>query len=118
MSGMPLCFVDGYNLELLLNSIVTAPNIQKNDIKILTKDSFTKELVDGHSEYNGIQVETSIIPILNFLADSSGASEISDLISESILAKKEERSPCIVDLRFASDEDDRRMAIKTVRKDY
>ncbi len=97
MTGMSLSFVDGYNLELLLNSIVSTPNLQRDDIRILTLDPFTKELVEGHPEYSGIKVEATIIPVLNSIVDSTGTKEISDLISEKILTPESELSPCIVD---------------------
>lgn len=111
MSDLPLSFVDGYNLELLLNSVVSAPNLQLADIRILTLDSFTKELVAGHQEYAGIQVETSMITILNALVDSSASNEIGNLIAEKVLAPEALRDPCIVDLIFNEDYEERRQVI-------
>lgn len=112
LSGVSFSFVDGYNLELLLNSIIAAPNLQKNDIRILTLDPFTKELVAGHAEYNGIQVEANLITILNALVDSTASKEISDLITEKILVPEEERASCMVDLRFHDECEKRRKEVE------
>lgn len=116
MAGMSLSFVDGYNLELLLNSIISTPHLQRSDVRILTTDPFTRELVSGHSEYDGIKVDSNIITILNSLVDSTASKDINDLITEKILLPEEEKAPCIVDLRTKEDFEERRQVIEAAKQ--
>lgn len=112
MTGMSLSFVDGFNLELLFNSLVSTPGLSANDITVLTLDPFTRELINGHKEYKGIKVVTNIIMSLNDLVDSTVSREISDLIIDKILSQKEENEPPIIDLRFRDESDERRKVIE------
>ena len=112
MTGMSLSFVDGFNLELLFNSLISTPGLSANDITVLTLDPFTRELINGHKEYKGIKVVTNIIMSLNDLVDSTVSREISDLIIDKILSQKEENEPPIIDLRFRDESDERRKVIE------
>jgi len=103
LSDLPLSFVDGINLEQLLNSITSVPNLQKTDIKILTLDSYTKELIEGHPEYKGIQVDSNIFLFLNNIVDSSTSQDLLTIITEKILNKDKKPQSTLVDLRFNSD---------------
>lgn len=112
ITGMSLTFVDGFNLELLFNSLVSTPGLSATDITVLTLDPFTKELINGHKEYKGIKVVTNIIASLNYLVDSTVSREISDLIIDKILSAKEEKEPPIIELRFREEADERRKIIE------
>ncbi|AEE17501.1 response regulator [Treponema brennaborense] len=102
MTDLSLSFVDGANLEMLLDSIIADQHIAKKDIKVLALDSFTRELIAGHKEYDSIQVSTNLSAILNSLVDNSETHDISELISDKILSATEE-APASIEMRFYSE---------------
>lgn len=103
MTNLELTFMDGLNLELLLNNILANPVIQTKNIKVLSFNNFTKQLIDGHPEYSGIEVAQDISEVLNSLVDSSITSSVSDLITDKILTPTDENSAGSIEMRFSSD---------------
>lgn len=103
MTDLSLSFVDGANLEFLLDNVIADTRIQKKNIKILSLDSFTKELVRGHSQYDGIEVVTNLSNVLPTLIDNTESSNIADLITEKVLTSTEDISPATVEMKFYSD---------------
>ena len=103
MTDLSLSFVDGANLEFLLDNVIADTRIQKKNIKILSLDSFTKELVKGHSQYDGIEVVTNLSNVLPTLIDNTESSNIADLITEKVLTSTEDISPATVEMKFYSD---------------
>lgn len=103
ITNLDLTFVDGLNLELLLNNILSNPAIQTKNVKVLSFSEFTKQLIDGHSEYNGIEVAADISQVLNSLVDSSTTSSVSDLITDKILTTTDENFSGSIEMRFSSD---------------
>lgn len=105
MTNLDLSFVDGLNLELLINNVLSNHKIQPKNIKVLSFSSFTKELIDGHKEYSGIEVATDISQVLNSLVDSSTTLRVSDLITDKILTKKDSNVSGSIEMRFSTDSD-------------
>lgn len=103
MSDLSLSFVDGSNVELLLDSILADSRVQPKYVKIITTDSFTKDLVAGHYQYIGIQVATSLPMILNSIVDKTGNTDLADLIYEKILTSTDDMNQGLVQLQFHSD---------------
>lgn len=103
MTDLSLSFVDGANLEFLLDNVIADTRIQKKNIKILSLDSFTKELVKGHNQYDGIEVVTNLSNVLPTLIDDTESSNIADLITEKVLTPTEDISPATVEMKFYSD---------------
>ncbi len=103
MTDLSLSFVDGANLEFLLDNVIADTRIQKKNIKILSLDSFTKELVKGHNQYDGIEVVTNLSNVLPALIDDTESSNIADLITEKVLTPTEDISPATVEMKFYSD---------------
>lgn len=103
MTDLSLSFVDGANLEFLLDNVIADTRIQKKNIKILSLDSFTKELVKGHSQYDGVEVVTNLSNVLPTLIDNTESSNIADLITEKVLTSTEDISPATVEMKFYSD---------------
>jgi CheY-like chemotaxis protein len=115
MTDLSLSFVDGANLEFLLDNVIADTRIQKKNIKILSLDSFTKELVRGHNQYNCIEVVTNLSNVLPALIDDTESSNIADLIddtessniadliTEKVLTPTEDISPATVEMKFYSD---------------
>ena len=103
MTDLSLSFVDGANLEFLLDNVTAETRIQKKNIKILSLDSFTRELVNGHKKYDGLEVVTNLSNVLPSLIEDTESSNIADLITEKVLSSTEDASPGTVQMKFYSD---------------
>lgn len=103
MTDLSLNFVDGANLEYLLDNIIADSRILPRNVKVLSLDSFTKELIQGHNEYEGIEVVENLSSILNSLVDSGTAHSVADVISEKILTATEDVSEGSVQMKFHSE---------------
>lgn len=103
LSNLDLTFVDGLNIELLIDNILAHPSVQTKNVKVLSFSSFMKELIDGHPKYNGIEITTDLSRILNSLVDSSITSSVSDLINDQILQSRGVQSEGSIEMRFYSD---------------
>lgn len=85
LTNIQLSFVDGLNLELLIDNISSEGKIPNKYIKILTFDNFTKELVKGHPEYFGIQVSSDIESIVGFMVDQDSNYNIKEFVYDKVL---------------------------------
>lgn len=103
MTNLQLSFVDGANLELLLDNVCADPRILKKNIKVLSLDSFTSELIDGHPQYSGIEVTNNLNQVLNSLVESGPTTNLRDLVADKILAPDEKAEQGSVEMRFVSD---------------
>lgn len=104
MSNLELTFMDGLNLELLLNNVLADSKVQNKNVKILSFSTFTKELIEGHPEYTGIEVTNDITTVLNSLIDTSAAADITDLIVDRILTANDVEKTGAIEMRFSIDE--------------
>ncbi|MBQ5471242.1 MAG: response regulator [Treponema sp.] len=102
MTALDLTFVDGLNLELLFDNILAAPKIHAKNVKVLSLSTFTRDLIDGHRQYDGIEVVTDISQVLTSLVESNNTSRVSDLITDNILTNTETDAGSI-EMRFSSD---------------
>ena len=103
MTDLSLCFVDGANLEYLLDNIIADSRIMRRNVKVLSLDSFTKELIKGHKKYEGIEVVENLSSILNSLVDSGTATSVAEVISDKILTATEDVSEGSVQMKFHSE---------------
>jgi DNA-binding response OmpR family regulator len=103
MTDLSLSFVDGSNLELLFDNVLADRRIERKNVKVLSLDSFTKELIDGHPEYSGIEVVTNLSQVLNSIVESGPTASIQDLISDQILTSTDNGEEGSVEMRFYSD---------------
>lgn len=103
MTNLELSFIDGLNLELLLDNILANQKIHTKNVKVLSFSSFTSELIDGHPQYDGIEVATDISKVLNSLVDSTTTSRVSDLITDKILTNSENDAGGSIEMRFQAD---------------
>ncbi len=108
MTDLDLSFIDGTNLELLFSNIIADSRIRRRNIKVLSMSSMVKELIEGHTEYNGIEVASSLSAVLGSLmgADSkpSDGNEMQNLISDKILTSTMEEDDGTVATRFSFEE--------------
>ena len=103
MSNLELTFVDGANLELLFDTLVDEKRIKRTNIKVLAKNEFIKELIAGHSMYNGIEISEKLSDILANYIDVETTEDLTDMITEKILDTGDEAVDSDVELRFDSD---------------
>lgn len=103
MTNLKLNFVDGANLELLFDNITADKRIPKSNIKVLSLDKFTSELIAGHPEYNGIEVTENLNHVLHKLLDNSAGVNAQELITDKILSLDEKADQGSVEMRFMSD---------------
>lgn len=103
-TNLELTFVDGYNLEFLIENIQACPKVHNKNIVILTTNQFVKDLVDGHPTYSGIEIASNLPKVLNSLMDTTITSSVSDLIADRILTPTSMSSGnSTVDTRFYTD---------------
>lgn len=103
MTNLELSFVDGLNLELLLDNILSDPKVHTKNVKVLSFSTFTQQLIDGHPQYDGIEVATDISQVLNSFVESTNTSRVSDLIADRILSISDSDSDGSIEMRFSSD---------------
>lgn len=84
-TGLDLSFVDGCNIEFLIENILACPKIHTKNVKILSTNKFIADLIEGHKAYAGIEVSDNLPRILNSLVDTSITSSVSDLITDRII---------------------------------
>ena len=84
-TGLDLSFVDGCNIEFLIENILACPKIHTKNVKILSTNKFIADLIEGHKAYAGIEVSDNLPRILNTLVDTSITSSVSDLITDRII---------------------------------
>lgn len=89
MSDLSLSFVDGPNLELLMDSVMTATEVKNKHIKILTLDGFASDFIGGNKDYADIQIVQDLSKALDSLIKDVGDhTEKPLVISERILTVK------------------------------
>lgn len=103
MTDLQLSFVDGANLELLFSNVISDMRIRRKNIKVLSLSQITKDLIDGHPEYSGIEVVTSLSSVLGSLVDQPTGDGIADVISDNILTATVEDEDTVMATRFSID---------------
>ena len=104
LTNLELTFVDGYNLEFLLDNVLACPKVHTKHVKILSLSPFLKEFLDGHDAYNGIEMSNNLPKVLNSLIDTTITSSVSDLITDRILTSSYlDEDSSSVETRFFSD---------------
>lgn len=87
LTNLQLTFVDGANLELLLDNISCDKKIPNKNIKILSFDEFVIELVKGHVEYSGMVVSQNLQYVISTLLNQNDDAnyDSTDFIYDNIL---------------------------------
>ena len=105
LTNLDLSFVDGYNLEFLIDNVLSAPRIKKSNVKILSLSPYMRDFIDGHQNYSEIELSTNLPRVLSSLVETAGSSNVSDLITDKILTQSEglDEKNDSIDTRFSSD---------------
>lgn len=104
-SDMELSFVDGANLEFLLQSVLDASGAKNRAVKILSRSSFLREFVSGRPEFKDIEVLSSLEYALEGLvAQEALAAEAPEdkasIINDRILSAQPSKAPEALSMRF------------------
>lgn len=102
LTNISLTYVDGINVEMLFDNILSDSRIKAKDIQVLTNSQFLKDLVQGHPEYSDVQIAESLLDISSKLVDT-GTDELENVVSDKILASSEFDMNSSVETRFHSD---------------
>lgn len=101
MSDLQLSYVDGLNLELLLDNLTNDRRILRRNIKILSFDTFVSDFIEGHPVYDGIKVVQNLSEVMTSIVGVSDDS-VENLISDKILSLSENAKNAEA-VRFYSD---------------
>lgn len=106
MTDLSLSFIDGPNMELLMESIMSNISVKNKNIKLLTLDQFARDFIEGSPKYAEIQVVNDLTKAIDsLLKDVNQAEDASSLISERLLTQG--RSPmkegASLEMRFKSE---------------
>jgi len=85
ISNIELNFMDAPNIEYLMDKILSNPRVTPQNVKILSFNSFVKQLIKGHEQYEDIQVTNDITKILNEFMYDVGNDEIADIVDTTLL---------------------------------
>ncbi|MCR4734556.1 MAG: response regulator [Treponema sp.] len=105
LTSLELSFIDGYNLEFLIDSIIEAPKIHTKNIKILSLSPFVQEMIDGHDNYSGISISDNLQNVLTSLVDTTNTSNASEIIADKFLTvtAQDRNDNTSIDTTFFSD---------------
>lgn len=103
LTNLELSFIDGYNIEFLIDNVLACPKVHNKNVKILSLSTFVRDLLAGHSQYADIEMANQLPRLLSSLVDTSLTSSVSDLITDKILTQTNEfeEDSGKVDTRFS-----------------
>ncbi|MGD9939273.1 MAG: response regulator [Clostridia bacterium] len=110
LADMELSFIDGHNMEFLLQTVIAASGAKGKHIKVLTRSAFMKDFVAGRPEFNEIEVVDNLEKALDGLvADAARPAEAHDenssVMSARFLSSHDNgRKDESVDLRFQTEQ--------------
>lgn len=103
LSDMHLTFIDGANLELLLNNVCVGSGITMRNIKVLTTDQFVKDLIAGHGQYAGMEVGSKLMDVAGGLVENRPFASLTEIATDRILNSDAFADYGSVEVRFGND---------------
>ena len=105
MSDLSLSYIDGLNMELLLTNITADRRVLKRNIKILSLDPFVSSFIEGHPNYEGIQVVKELSSVLDSLIGEQSLpdDDMQELVADNILSVGKESDQGSMAMRFYAD---------------
>lgn len=104
MTDLSLSFIDGTNLELLLQVLMANSSIKNQNIILLTLDSFVSEFVKGDSSYKGIQVLQNLSKAMDFFVKNLDPEDSIDIINDKLLSShSNDNKITSLEMRFKSE---------------
>ena len=121
LADMELSFVDGTNLELLLNILLDRTGARAKHIKLLTNSAFAREFVRGRTEFANLEVVSNLQHAMDgLLTDFDGQTTMmdgkADVLAERILsAHTHESSRESIEMRFEGEAAKKPGGLETMR---
>jgi CheY-like chemotaxis protein len=107
LSDITLTFADGPNIQKLLEIILNSSRVKKRYVRILTRDSFTRNFIESQKEYEDIEVVSNLqYAIDGLLSGIDGSMEYAEKKAEIIgdkLLSAENAEGESMQLRFKSE---------------
>jgi DNA-binding response OmpR family regulator len=107
LSDIRLTFADGPNIQKLLEIILNSSRVRKKYVRILTRDSFTRNFIESQKEYEDIEVVSNLqYAIDGLLAELDDSMEYAEKKAEIIgdkLLSAETAEGEAMQLRFESE---------------
>ncbi|OHD78311.1 MAG: response regulator [Spirochaetes bacterium RIFOXYC1_FULL_54_7] len=121
LSDMELSFVDGPNLEILLETVSQSSRAKARNVKVLTRSGFVKEFVSGRPEFSEIEVVANLANALDGLvADAAISSDEPDrktsIITDRILSTQGRASGGeSIEMRFEAENARPRLSMESAK---
>jgi len=105
MSDINLNYADGPNLEKFIGIILKSTRAKYRHIRILTRDLFTRQFIEGKQEFRDIEVVSNLQYAIDGLLTEAGKNRGStdsnaDLIGDKILSADNAEESEALDLKF------------------
>jgi len=96
-SDMKLSFADAPNMQKLLNTVLQASKAKMRYIRLLTKDDFIRQLIQGRKEYSEMEVVSSLNDAMEGLLTLGGdgmehAGKKAEILGDRVLQAKTRES--------------------------
>ncbi len=86
LTNLEFTFMDAPNIEYLLDSVLSESRILAQNLKVLSFNTFVKQLIRGHKEYSEIQVTNNIENILSTFNMDLSSDDVTDVVSDTLLS--------------------------------
>jgi CheY-like chemotaxis protein len=90
LSDIKLGFADGPNMQKLLETVVRSSQAKRRNIRILTRDDFTRQFIEGQKEYSDIEVVTNlqyaVDGLLSEIVRDDTGQQKAEIIGDKVLA--------------------------------
>jgi DNA-binding response OmpR family regulator len=122
LSDMKLSFADATNMKKLLDTIMQASRARRRFVRILTRDEFARQFIEGQKEYEEIEVVSNLQYAMDgLLSDLDRSMEYAEkkaeIISDKVLsAGKEAEAGESMALQFEAETKPRQLDLETIRE--
>jgi CheY-like chemotaxis protein len=118
---MTLGFADAPNMQKLLEVVMQATEAKRRLIRVLTKDSFVRQYIEGQKEYQEIEVVSNLQYAMDgLLEDLDGSMEYgekkAEIIGDKILSSGQSTEGESMQLRFDAEGKSKKLDMETIRE--
>jgi DNA-binding response OmpR family regulator len=121
LSDITLGFADGLNIQKLLKVILESSGVEKQNLRILTKDAFLRKFIEGQKEYDDIEVVSNLQYAIEGLIDEFAdpaeyEGKEAELIEKKVLSADTRTHGETIQLRFKAEAKSNRKDIKDLMR--
>jgi DNA-binding response OmpR family regulator len=119
LSDIHLTFVDAPNLQKLLEVVMLASRARRRYIRVLTRDAFVRQYIEGQKEYGEIEVVSNLQYAMDGLlseldASMAYAEKKAEIIGDKILSAGPEAEGGAMQLRFDAESKPKKIDMETL----